>query len=327
MMHPRPATLVLVLTILGWSGPAPASGAVELEVVAPRTDLKWSATGRRLGWLGEGATVERLAVRNGWTRAGVRGWLRSGAIEDVARGSRISAVEASLHEEPGGAVRGGLVQGVEVERVAGDGNWVEITMVGWIASEDLAAREPPAEPAADPSAASSRVPPPGPPVRMGRLEAAAPLRRAPEGPILSRLPEGLPVRWLETRGGWTRVSIEGWVPSGAVRAGGAGDLAPDVVAAAPPGTFAGRSVTWTLEFVALQRAEGHRSDFDPDESFVLARAAGTAGLYVYVVVPDRLRDAFGGMAPFERFRVEGTLRTGRSELTGNPILEAEALLR
>jgi hypothetical protein len=113
-----------------------------------------------------------------------------------------------------------------------------------------------------------------------------------------------------------------------VRAAGSEDVRPEIVAAADPEAFVGRRATWTVEIVTLQRADRLRRDFREGELYALARvpAAAGAGPYVYLAVPDGLEDRFRRLAPFATVRVVGTVRTGRSALTGNPILDVQQVL-
>lgn len=311
---------------------AGSAGQERLQVVAERTDLKWSSTGRRLGWLAEGAPVERLGGQGGWTRARVRGWADADHL--VRSGDRyaIGRPETPLRASASGPVRGGLIQGVQVQRVGGGGKWYEIELIGWMPDGAVrpaaaAVAEAPSEPAVEtPTPEPVAESAPGPerevePFAVARLSARAGLRGAPEGPVLADLPAGVVVRALESRGGWTRVEVEGWVPASAVQVGVEGDVDPEVVELAPSGTFVGRSVTWTVEYVAVQTADEWRTDFRRGETFALARVPGGEGRYVYLALPERLAPRFRELAPFERIRVAGTIRTERSELTGNPILD------
>jgi hypothetical protein len=47
---------------------------------------------------------------------------------------------------------------------------------------------------------------------------------------------------------------------------------------------------------------------------------------VYLVIPERMLEEFRGMSPFRTLRVEGTVRTGQSALTGTTIVEVTRLL-
>ncbi len=301
------------------------------QVTVDRTDLKWSGTGRTLGWLGRGARVEAIGGQGGYTRARVRGWARADALVERGDGLAVGRPETPLTAEPAGAAIGGLVQGVEVRRTGTEGDWYEIELIGWLDSEALGplVEEEPADAAAPDTVAPSPAVAAARPATatataatdVARLSARSGLRAVPEGPVLADLPEGMAVVAGETRGGWTRVVVEGWVPRGSIQAGAEGDLSPEVVALGAADAFVGRPVTWTLEHVAVQEADEWRSDFRPGETFELARVPGATGRYVYLALPSGMAGSFRDLAPFEQIRVSGTIRTGRSELTGNPIVD------
>lgn len=294
----------------------------ELEVVADRVELRWSSTGRLLGWLARGTEVERLGGRDGWTRLQVSGWVRSGAVEAAGDAYRVTEADAPLRSAVDGARVGGLVRGVEVRRIDRADSWYEVELIAWVPDETVGEPVPAPETtsAARPTGARSG------PSAIGRLGDRTSLLAAPEGDAVTEIPAGTPVRALETRGGWTRVAVEGWVRSETVRAGAGETPEPDVVASAAPDAFTGRSVTWTLEHVALQRADEWRRDFASGETYALARVPDGEGLYVYVVVPEALIASFEDLSPFATFRIAARVRVGRSELTGNPIVEAVRLL-
>lgn len=311
-----------------------AQSGIELQISVDRAELRWSSTGRRLGWLARGVTVERLGGRAGWARVGVHGWMWSASLERAGGAYRVAPESENLRAGPNGRVLGQLVEGVGVRRVGGEGRWLEIELVGWLPESSVAQPEPEAEAPPDtarpvpvsPPAVEERPEPAVAASAMGTLSRGADLRNAPQGEALAQLPAETPIHILESRGGWTRVRVDGWVPTSAVRAGSLSEVDPDVVAAAPAGTFIGRTVRWTLEHVALQQADAWRPDFTPGEWYDLARVPGSDGRYVYLVIPERMLEEFRGMSPFRPVRVEGTVRTGQSALTGTPIVEVTRLL-
>lgn len=323
--------------LLALGAPCPsalAQSGLELSISVDRAELRWSSTGRRLGWLGRGVTVERLGGRAGWARVGVHGWMWSASLERAGSSHRVAPESENLRAGPNGRILGQLVEGVGVRRVGEEGRWLEIELVGWLPESSVSQPVPETEATAD---TVRPAPPPPTPVEesqepavsasaMGTLSRAAEMRNAPQGEALAQLPPETPVRVLESRGGWTRVRVDGWVPTSAVRAGSLSEVDPDVVAAAPAGTFIGRTVRWTLEHVALQQADAWRPDFTPGEWYDLARVPGSDGRYVYLVVPERMLEEFRGMSPFRILRIEGTVRTGQSALTGTPIVELTRLL-
>ena len=93
----------------------------------------------------------------------------------------------------------------------------------------------------------------------------------------------------------------------------------DLVAA--PSSHNGRVVSWTLQFISLERAEAVRTDFFEGEPFLLARFGGAEGPFVYVAVaPERLSEV-EGLVPLERISVVARVRTGASALTDTPIVD------
>lgn len=329
------AALAGALLLLTFGGSLRAQSTAEVRVSVERAEIRWSSTGRLLGRLERGADLERLGGRAGWARVGVRGWMWSASLERAGSAYRVVPESENLRAGPGGRVMGQLVRGVAVQRIGDEGRWLEIELVGWLPESSVSATlaevpagsppdtvPAPARPVSEPTVAAETVPASA----MGTLSRGVEMQNAPEGEAIAPLPAETPVRILESRGGWTRVRVDGWVPSSAVRAGSLGEVGPDVVAAAPAGTFIGRTVRWTLEHVALQQADPWRADFEPGEWYDLARVPGVGGRYVYLALPERLVEEFRGMSPFRTLRVEGTVRTGQSALTGTPIVEVTRLL-
>ena len=332
------ATIGLLTTVVGGVAAygvgersMPAGSSQQLEVVVERTALKWSSTGRLLGHLNRGAPLERLGGRGGWTRVGVHGWMWRPSLARSGDKYRVTPRRENVRARPNGKILGSLVRGVEVRRVGTQGRWFEIEMIGWLLSS--AVREVAvAEPAgAEGATGGESAPPTGtatPGIRrgtIGRLSESVGMRREPGGPEIATLPKGLNLAALETRGDWTRVRVEGWVPTGVVEAGSDADPTPAAVALDPE-QFTGRRVAWTLEHIALQTADEWRTDFELGELYDLARSPSGDRQYVYIVVPPMLKDDFEQLAPFQTIRVEGTVRTGRSALTGTPIVVAERIV-
>ena len=118
-----------------------------------------------------------------------------------------------------------------------------------------------------------------------------------------------------------------WLPETEAAAGEPVDQPGEAEALAPetlsesPELYAGRVVSWTIQFISLERAEVVRTDFFEGEPFLLARFGGADGAFVYVAVaPERLADV-EGLVPLEMLSVTGRVRTGASALTGAPIID------
>ncbi len=187
--------------------------------------------------------------------------------------------------------------------------------------------EPPAKATAPERAPGPAPEPPGEWVRTGPAGAA--VLSAPDGDTLAAAARGAELRVLGREGNWTRVRIEGWVWGPSIPEDGA----PTLVAATPgevaadPGSFRGKLVQWDLRFISLERAEQVRTDFYPGEPFLLTRTITGGDRFVYVAVPpDRLEEV-RALAPLERIRIVGRIRTAAAAHTGSPILDLLELRR
>jgi hypothetical protein len=123
--------------------------------------------------------------------------------------------DTRLRKEPEGVPLVSLPAGTEVEARGARGDWHEVVVEGWIFSSSTA-----------------------PTNRDGFDLVVTPsdgenIREAPNGEVVGRVRAGALLRKLETRGGWTRVSRAGWVPSGAIARNTTADT-PAVAQQSPP---------------------------------------------------------------------------------------------
>ncbi|MGH7566784.1 MAG: hypothetical protein ACREK2_08135, partial [Gemmatimonadota bacterium] len=222
------AGAALIAVLAAPCPPLLAQSALELRVSVDRAELRWSSTGRRLGWIERGLTVERLGGRAGWARVGVHGWMWSASLERAGDAYRVIPESENLRAGPNGRVVGQLVEGVGVRRVAAEGRWLEIELVGWLPESSVSQRSAPEPASVPPDTGRPASPTPSSAEdrssqdevvaasAMGTLSRGVEMRNAPQGGAIAPLPAETPVRVLESRGGWTRVRVDGWVPSSAV---------------------------------------------------------------------------------------------------------------
>lgn len=116
-----------------------------------------------------------------------------------------------------------------------------------------------------------------------------------------------------------------WMPAGATADTSGATAAPTALSpgdlAADPEAHVGRVVSWSLQFISLERAEEIRTDFRQGEPFLLTRFGGPDGPFVYVAVPPERLTEMQGLVPLERITVTGRVRTAASALTGTPIID------
>lgn len=265
--------------------------------------------GAEIGVLFRGTVVEGGAARDRWREITVRLWMPAASVSRTPRDGYQLVVArggATLHAAPDGALAGRAFGGLLLHEETRQGGWVRVRRTGWIRAAALAASEA------------------APPVGTGRL-----LHASPRGNTIGALDPEAPLEVLGREGEWARVRTEGWVlvPPGT-------ELRPAGTASSPslkavrdePERFRGSTLRWSVQFVALQRADSLRTDFQAGEWYVLARDPGGEPGFVYLAVPPPMLPAVRRLTPLQRVTVVGRVRTGRSPLMGHPVLELQELL-
>lgn len=167
--------------------------------------------------------------------------------------------------------------------------------------------------------------------RSARLSpvAATMLHTAPDGRALATLQPGASLAPLARDRGWVRVRVEGWVREK--------DLAPVDAALGTPVSAAdlraagdsarGRTIRWAVQVLALQTSDPLRRDMQPDETYLIARGPEQENALMYLVVPAALMETVRDLPPLTEVIVTGTVRTGRSNPAGLPIIDLASLAR
>jgi hypothetical protein len=134
---------------------------------------------------------------------------------------------------------------------------------------------------------------------------------------------GTPLTAIARDRGWVRVRMEGWVREDSVQVsnGATGSLSAADLRVDPQGAK-GKTVRWDVQVLALETADFLHRDLSPDEPYLLARGPGSA------VPPSMLATAktLAAAAPVSATLV-ATVRVGRSEPVGVPVLDAQSIAR
>lgn len=160
--------------------------------------------------------------------------------------------------------------------------------------------------------------------------APVPLRDAPDGRSLATLAPGVTLEAVARDRGWVRVRAEGWVKESEVAPV---DSARVVLSAADlradPDGARGKHVRWDVEVLAMATADPLRKGLNPDEPYLLARGPGSESALLYVAIPPALVTAARALASLAPVPVTlaATVRVGRSDPVGVPILDAQSLTR
>lgn len=180
-------------------------------------------------------------------------------------------------------------------------------------------------------AAPAKVPAPQPdsePLSAGAGNVV--LRDAPDGHALATLTPHSPLTAIARDRGWVRVRMEGWVREDSVQVsnGATGSLSAADLRVDPQGAK-GKTVKWNVQILALETADFLHKDLSPDEPYLLARGPGSETTLLYVAVPPSMltsAKALAAAAPVSATLV-ATVRIGRSEPVGVPVLDAQSIAR
>lgn len=296
-------------------------------------NFRREANGLLLARLEPGVEIRVLESQGNWTQVELEGWvwLRSLAESDDPAMDLVVSADGgeNLRDRPSGTVLGVLEEGTLLEELGREPGWARVTRVGWIWSASLS----PLSASTDTPTASSEGTPAnaGPAARapggFRTLDAGGAILTAPDGDTLAVAEPSRDIEIVRREGGWARVRLEGWMwmPVAADESETPTTVDPSALEPddlmADPDAYAGRVVSWTIQFISLERAEAVRTDFFEGEPFLLARFGGSDGPFVYVAVPPERISEVEGLVPLEAVTVTARVRTGSSELTGAPIVD------
>ncbi len=303
-------------------------------------------SGTILATVNQGTDLPILERQGNWRRVWLKGYVWAPSVGPTDRDGADLVVTRdggeNLRDVPNGRVAARLREGMLLERVGQAGNWYQVERQGWIwapsvierggsgeaaAGEESAPADAPAGEGGEaaPSEAGAGGGSPDAVERMVVEGGAATLHLTPDGDTVARALDGTHVEITGREGDWTRVRVEGWVPTATLVSPDSAAVTPDLTVAAlraEPERYEGRRVRWTLRFISLERAEQEREDFYEGEPFVLARPTGSSEEgFVYLAVPADLLSRVKGLEPLQTIEVMARVRTGRSALMGVPVLE------
>jgi hypothetical protein len=192
------------------------------------------------------------------------------------------STDTRLRKDPEGVPLVSLPAGTEVEAKGARGDWHEVVVEGWIFTSSTA-----------------------PTNRDGfdlvvRASDGENIRQAPNGEVVGRVRNGTLLRKLETRGGWTRVSRAGWVPSQAIATSTSVSDTPAVAQAQPakapasgspaPARTGGDSDRGAVARQTGMFATPQGGQYGTLETGAPARVLGRSGAWVHVQVEGWIRD-------------------------------------
>lgn len=311
-----------------------ASGQTH-EVSVDGEIFRKTADGRALAELGLGLRVQLVRSAGAWAEIVFSGWVPTASLDVTTREGHDRVVTRgggeNLLDAPSGAVRARLFQGLLLDRTADRESWTEVGRTGWVPLSSLRPVSAADRTFSRPTTIPDAERPPAL-VSSGRRlmtgEGTIGVRGSPDGDTVAVVRPGTPITVVERGNAWTRVRVEGWVPSDQLVTSDLDSAFVEISAASlrsSPDDYRGVRVRWSVQFIALEYAEPERTDFYEGEPFLLARAPDPADGFVYITVPPELLDAAKDLRPLQMIDVLAEVRTGRSTLMGVPVLDLLAL--
>jgi hypothetical protein len=298
------------------------------HTISVETDLVKEPGGVVLVRLAKGAAISPGTVRGTWQEVTLEGWIPLSALRNDSRDGFDVAVNLSAGvpiraAAPNGAVRGTARAGALFNRVETRNQWVHVRRKAWVARSAVQS----------PGAATPARPTPAQP------EAATPAPAAttdssgwvtvPGGTTLASQPSGAPVGSLESslrgevverRDGWSKVRLEAWVRDGTLGIGAPPDQITAEEIRTNPERYIGQTIEWTIQVLAVQKADELRPELPLGQPYVLARGPLPETGFVYLLVSAAEAERFRGLEPLAEVRVRATVRSGRTRFLPTPVL-------
>jgi len=94
---------------------------------------------------------------------------------------------------------------------------------------------------------------------------------------------------------------------------------------ADPQRYAGQTLRWDVQFIAVQKADDLRPDIPEGATYLLTRGPLPERGFVYVVVSPAQAASVTPLTPLSVIRITARVRSGRSRYLGNPVVDLVAL--
>lgn len=323
------------------AGAAPASAHAQARYRATRAENFRQQPGsdqKILGSVYEGTELIAGQTKDGWLEVTLEGWIFGRSVVRTTRDGFDLAVTVSggenLRATPGGRVLARLANGFLLDEVSRSANgWVQVRRAGWVWGQSLEPVRGSADPA-DPAPTAPAISRPS--VATGAAGSAGTpsldravtarqteVHRIPDSEATGSLAEDTPVRVLARSGEWVRVATEGWIRESDLKPSSPGVLAgvSGAEVRARPAEFEGKTVQWSVQYVALQTADEVRREIPAGQRYMLARGPLPESGFIYVILAPAMVGRVEQLQPLAEVVIIARIKAGRSQYLGNPVVE------
>lgn len=288
----------------------------------------------RLATLPVGLALTATGRNGQWVQTMLEGWVWARSVGSTDREGFDLVVSAAggenLRAAPNGDLVARLAAGVLLDEVERQSGWVRVRRVGWVYGDFLGrvAGAPPASrpsPTSPPQSADASPPPVPGDVGLDRaiLRGDAEVKRSPDGATTGSLAAETPVKILARSGEWVRIQTEGWVRESELRPSAPGVLVGVTGAEvrSRPSEFTGKLLQWTVQFIAIQRADELRREIPQGQRYLLTRGPLPEAGFVYIVLGQEQLAEVERLPALAELVIIGRVRAARSQYLGNPVLD------
>ncbi|HEX9896008.1 MAG TPA: hypothetical protein VGA78_18900, partial [Gemmatimonadales bacterium] len=299
--------------------------------------------GTLLGTLRSGASVVFGRARGAWRQVTFEGWIFTSSTGPSPRQEFTLSVRAdggeNLRNRPDGDRIARAVEGTGFTRLARQGGWTRVRRTAWIHRGGESPANRGSRVAGGDSGRAARVesrdsspaPLPPPAVLLAQEPAAdrviirkgATLSVGPGGAGLGPVPEDMPGEVSGRAGNWVRVRTETWVRAEDLRPAPQEGAVTLERLRTEQDKLVGQSVTWRLQFLAVQRADELRPELPAGQPYLLTRGPLPEVGFVYVAVSADQMPRFRSMSPLDEFVARGRIRASRTRHLPTPVIELD----
>ncbi|MDX2206575.1 MAG: hypothetical protein SFU57_02920 [Gemmatimonadales bacterium] len=325
---PPTCHLLGVLAIIGLVGALPAQRPASVGRVTAAADFVKEPGGVVLARLASGTRLAMGTIRGSSQEVTLDGWIPASAL----RADRRDGFDLAVNLAAGAPIRAGADSGATLgsarvgalfTKVGERKGWVHVRRTGWVARNLLAAANTATTPTRAPTAKPDSAARSGAVDSLGwaTIPGGTSLAAQPGGPPVGSLESPLRGEVIEQRGGWAKVRLEAWVRSGALGSAPPPDRITAEEVRSQPERFIGQTVEWTLQVLAVQKADELRPELPLGQPYVLTRGPLPETGFVYLVVEGAEVERFRALEPLAEVRVRATVRAGKTRFLPTPVLD------
>jgi hypothetical protein len=312
----------ITATVDGWipssSAQSTSRDGFDLTVIAGGGEsVRATPAGSIVARVQEGTLLSRVTVRGKWIHVRRQGWVARSNLAPLAPPPATTVVAKPAPSPPPAPPKAVAAAPPPAPAPAPAPSPTAAPATTAAGQTPAGARDTARKDAPERSEVSGRV----------TLRRGAMVSVAPDGEPLATVGRAGSAAVLERARDWTRIQLEGWVRNADVT--GTALDGPRITGAmirAGPDRYLGQSVSWRLQFLAIQEADELRPEIPRGQPYLLTRGPLPESGFVYVTGTKGQIEAFRQRQPLDEITIDGVLRAARTKYLPTPVVELKPTL-